>query len=639
MNFLSDFGQNIRSNLSYGKGGSRRAEPFFSDSQSDVPSVLGRRFGLFLRLAVVLAFFIFLSTLIILQIFEGGYNLNLSRENRLQEVPIKAERGLILGSDGGVLAGNAPSFDLYYSPQVCLKKVSDACDLSPLAGYSFYTAQVQKELADAKEVYIVRDLPQAEALDLEQKISGRPYLRILAGQVRDYKMPEAFFHVLGYVSAATADDLKNRPEIKNSDKVGRLGLEAVYDDFLRGQDGGEVFESDAQGNILRETREVAAVPGGSLILNINEDLQKFSYGALSEGVKGSKAAGGAVVVEDVESGAILTLLSYPSVNANIFSSPVIEEQTYQKLANDPNKPFFDRAVSGAFPPGSVFKLAVAAAALTQKTINASTIFEGPGAINIGSFVYRDWKPQGHGELSLVGAIKESCDTCFYAIGGGYESQKGAGGEAIASEARLFGFGSLLGIDLPGENSGLVPDAAWKEKTLGDRWYLGDTYHLAIGQGFMLSTPLQIAAMTSVIANGGTLYKPYIVSQIKDPSGNLLRSFAPKAIRKNILAPQYLDLIRQGMKAAASPGGTAYPFFNFPIPVAGKTGTAENGQGGSHAWFTVYAPFDKPKVAVTVFLENGGEGSANAAPVAKRILQKYFNLPVDGVNVKSLGFGD
>jgi penicillin-binding protein 2 len=575
-----------------------------------------------LILGVLLFFFLFLftSSLMTLQVFNGSQNLSLSVGNSLRRLPLKAERGLIVSASGVVLAGNGPSFDLYFDPTLCPKN----CDLSFLSTYSFASLAIVESLKSAKETLAIRDISQSEALDLSGKLDKYPFLQIKAGQKRDYRHPEEFFHLLGYVSTVSGDDLKNRPALKITDKVGRMGVEKYYDDYLRGIDGGQVYEADARGSLLRKVGEVAPTVGNTIILNIDEKLQEASYQALKEGLKKAKSSAGIVIASSPQNGKILALVSLPSVDPNLFSTPMAES-SFQKLQDDPGKPFFNRVISAAFPPGSVFKMVVATGALAQNIVSPGTLIEGPGVISVGPFTYRDWKPEGHGRLTIAGAIQESCDTCFYAVGGGYGSQKGLGQEQIAKYSRLFGLGSSLGIDMPGESAGLVPDSSWKKKFKGESWYIGDTYHYAIGQGFLQTTPLQINFATSVVANGGTLYKPYVVSQIKDPQGSLVRSFVPSVIRSGFIDEAYLAVVREGMVAALKPGGTAFPFYDFKIPVAGKTGTAETGKNTTHAWFTVFAPVENPQIALTVLLEEGGQGSYDAAPIARKILDSYFQF--------------
>lgn len=614
------FGENITSFKKYSGYQGVPADDLFglSARSKSRPAHLG------IILLVALFFFLALyaSTLTILQVFNGSQNLALSSSQALRLVPVKAERGLIVSANGKVLAGNAPSFDLYFEPATC----SQGCNLDFLKSYAFASPEVLATLREAKEPTVIRDLSQQDALDLTGKLESYPFLDIKAGQKRDYRQGQVFFHLLGYVSPVSGDDLNTRPFLKITDKVGRIGVEKTFDDYLRGVDGGQIYEANARGKLLRKVREVAPSAGNTVVLNVDENLQVAAFDALSAGIKKSKATAGVVVASDPLTGKILAMVSLPAVDPNLFSSPTSGTQ-YQKLEADPSKPFFNRVTSATFPPGSVFKIVMASAALQQNIVTEKTLIEGPGSISVGAFSFGDWKPDGHGNLTIAGAIQESCDTCFYTVGGGYGNQAGLGQEQIARFSKLFGLGSPLGIDIPGEVGGLVPDADWKKKARGETWYIGDTYHYSIGQGFLLSTPLQINFATSVVANGGTLYKPYVVSQIKDASGKIVRSYEPTVIRSGFIDKKYLEVVKEGMVAALKPGGTAFPFYDFnPLaggPAAGKTGTAETGKGTTHAWFTIFAPAENPKIALTVMLEEGGQGSYDAAPIARQILDQYF----------------
>lgn len=610
----------VTNKLSFGHRQSRRlTENFFGPGER--PPALASRLLPLLQLLLFSAFLTFLASLFLLQVVEGTYRLNLSLSNALQKIPLAPERGLILGSEGTVLAGNAPSFDLYFYPSFCPKTV---CDLNFLKKFSFYTEELEKSLKSTVETVIIRDLAQADSLALEKEIAGKDFFEIKTGQKRNYPGQGKYFHLLGYVSQVSATDLKTQPELNLSQKIGRLGVEKIYDGFLKGTEGGRIFEVDATNHHFRLVREVPARPGNNLVLNIKSSLQEEASRDLLEALKKTRAVGGAVVVAEVKTGRILVLASFPSIDANIFSSPLSSEK-FAKLQQDPAKPFFNRAVLGNFPPGSVFKLSVASAALVEKVLTPSTLIEGPGSLSLGAFTFRDWKPEGHGRINLTTALAESCDTCFYKIGGGYDDFVGLGPQKIANWARLFGLGQALGIDLPAEAEGLVPDPDWKLKAKGERWFVGNTYNFAIGQGDLLATPLQINSLTATVANGGLLYRPLLAQKIVDSEGDLVRNFAPEVLRQKFIDPEILEIVRQGMKKAVEPGGTAYPFFNSSYSLGGKTGTAETSyKDKTHAWFTAFAPFENPEIALTVFLEEGGEGSRDAAPVAKKILDFYFS---------------
>jgi len=413
---------------------------------------------------------------------------------------------------------------------------------------------------------------------------------------------------LGYLSEANPQEVEEgRWEM--GDLVGRTGVEEKYDALLRGKDGGELIEVDSLGNKVREIGKIEPVPGKDIHLSIDGELSKVAWEALGD-------QPGAVVTTEVKTGQVLVLVSSPSFNPNQISE--------QDLTN-PGLPFFNRAIGGAYPPGSTFKIVTATAGMEEGKINENTTFEDPGEIRIGEYVYRNWYFTQYGKtegtINLVRAIKRSTDTFFYKVG------EWVGATTLAEWARVFGLGRKTGIDIPGEVAGLVPDPGWKEKTTGERWFLGDTYHFAIGQADLLTTPLQITMMTSVIANDGKLCKP----QVKLETGN--SKLAIDNCQDLKLKPETLRLIKEGMKEACSPGGTAFPLFDFKPQVGCKTGTAEFGDpaGRTHAWLTAFvapgealAKSGKEPIVVTALVEAGGEGSYVAAPIVKKVMESYFH---------------
>ncbi len=443
--------------------------------------------------------------------------------------------------------------------------------------------------------------------------------------MRDYVEGKVFAHVLGFVGEASKEDLARLSDlgVRGGDKVGKANLELVDEQFLRGQPGERLIEVDTFGHQFRTLSEKTAVSGNSLVLTIDATLQKAVFDALSEGIEKSKAVGGAAVVQEVQTGEILSLVSLPSFEPNLFSTG-ISESDYQSLLSNPQKPLFNRAISGSYPPGSTFKLVTATAALEEGVITPSKTIDDKGSISVGSFVFKGWAPGGLGPVNLTTAIAKSSDIYFYTVGGGYGSQPGVGVEKLAEWARRLGLGAETLVDLTRETSGLVPDEAWKLQNRGEPWYIGNTYHMSIGQGDILVTPLQLNNLVAAIANGGTLFRPFLLKEVRDGQGSVLRRTTPEVLRSNVASPETLSLVRQGMRAAASPGGTAYPVYDFKLAVAGKTGTSEVGKGEkTHAWFTCFAPYESPEIAVTVFLEEGGEGSDDAAPVVRQILEHYF----------------
>jgi len=570
-------------------------------------------------LATLFAIGVLTGKLYTLQIAHGRENLLLSNVNRVLSQVVRPERGVILDRNGEVLARNRPGFNVVLNLSDPISSIQ--YPVSNLAGALLLSEEEilekikEAEKGDETSVTIKGGVDRDTALKIEANANLFPGVSTEVEPVRDYVDGEVFAHILGFVSEASKDDLARLADlaVRGGDKVGKSNLELLNEPVLKGKVGERLIEVDAFGHRFRALSEKPSVPGDSITLTVDAGLQKVVFEALSEGVDKSEARGGAAVVQKVDTGEILALVSLPSFDPGLFSTGISETE-YQALLSDPRRPMFNRAISGAFPPGSTFKMVTATAALEEGVITPYTVIDDKGSISVGSFVFRGWALEGLGPVSLIEAIAKSSDIYFYTVGGGYGSQRGVGVEKLAEWSRRFGLGEATSVDLTSENSGLVPNEAWKLEARGEPWYIGNTYHISIGQGDMLVTPLQLNNLVAAIANGGTLYKPF-----------LLRDAAPEVLRSEIASAETLDWVRQGMRAAASPGGTAYPVYDFKLPVAGKTGTSEIGEGDeTHAWFTCFAPFDEPEIAVTVFLEEGGEGSDDAAPVVRKILEAYFS---------------
>jgi penicillin-binding protein 2 len=386
--------------------------------------------------------------------------------------------------------------------------------------------------------------------------------------------------------------------------VGRGGVEEKYDSWLRGKDGGEVFEVNALGEKIREIGIQQPVPGKDLYLNIDAELSKVAFEAL-------EGRTGAVVATEAKTGAVLVLVSSPSFNPEKITSEVLTDQS---------RPMFNRAVVGLYPPGSTFKIVTATAGLEEGKIDANTLYEDSGEIRVGNYVYKNWYftqyGRTEGKINIVRAIKRSTDTFFYKVG------EWVGPSRLAKWAWAFGLGKPTGIDLPIEAAGKIPEPET------DQWFLGNTYHFAIGQGDLLVTPLQVNVMTSIIANEGKMCKPYIVnSKFQVPNSKKIPNskFQIEECKDLRLGSETLRVVKEGMREACAPGGTAFPLFNFSPAVACKTGTAEFGDpvGRTHAWLTAFAPVDDPQIVVTALVEAGGEGSSVAAPIVKKVLEEWF----------------
>ena len=504
-----------------------------------------------------------LGRLFELQVILGAKNRAIAEGNRIRKVVEPAPRGIIYDRHGQPLVRNVPIYRL--RQEDCLPEEGDCFGV----------------------------ITREEALKIEAQ-GGEAAERLRVDVGRDYLYGAALAQVLGYLGEADKEEVSGGVYQLGA-LVGRTGVEEIYDQTLRGQDGGEIFEVDSQNNKIRQIGKIEPVSGEDLHLSIDGDLSKIAFEALS----GQK---GAIVATDVQTGEVIVLVSSPSFNPDKIEA---------KVLTDPELPMFNRAIGGVYPPGSTFKVVTAVAGIEEGKVDEQTIYEDTGQIKIGDYTYRNWYftqyGRTEGAIDLVKAIKRSTDTFFYKVG------EWVGATKLAQWARAFGLGRETGIDLPGEVTGLVPDPDWKEAVKGERWFLGNTYHFAIGQADLLTTPLQVNQMTSIIASQGRLCQPQ-VKRLTEVNCQDLQ-----------LKPLTLKMVGEGMKQACSPEGTAFPFFEFSPQVACKTGTAEfnDPEGRTHAWLTAFAPVDDPEIVVTALVEAGGEGSDVAAPMVKKVMEAWF----------------
>ncbi len=555
-----------------------------------------------------LAMCLIISRLYQLQILKGANYREQSDANRLVLNTQHAPRGIIYDRNHVPLVKNLPAF---------VKIEGNTATLIP---YDEALAIEATQSATAVEVQAIRSYPEKD---------------ILA-------------HILGYTSEISKEELSADQFTHNyaiGDRVGRAGLELSYENYLHGVDGAVYTEVNATRNTKRQVATTEPVQGKSLVLGIDMGLQREAYQDLSAALTKLHLPSGVVIAQVPKTGEILALVSIPSYDNNVFSGNLSQVQ-YTALVNDPNRPLYDRAIAGQYPPGSIFKIITSTAGFMSGKLNASTQITDTGVITIGPFSFPNWlwlsQHRTEGVLDIVRAIARSNDIFFYQVG------SWVGPDGIAQAARKLGMGKATGIDLPGEVNGVVPDPNWKKRVQNQIWYPGDTYHMAIGQGDNLETPMQLNMLTAYIANYGTAQTPHLVTQILDADGHVEKTIEPKTALSTVINHDQLNLIRQGMQEACATGGTGWPFFDFgvrqaspsaeattsaqasssgqpvnKIAVGCKTGTAEIGDQKPEAWFTVFAPYDNPQIALTILIENGGEGSDVSGPVAKQILQYYF----------------
>ncbi len=560
------------------------------------------------------------------QIVQGDYYRELAENNRLRKLAIKAPRGLIFDRKGRLLVENVPSYNLMIDR-------SRASDLA--ASLDFVAATLGKPAADLQALLDrYRDIPEFKPVLLAENLSlpevarlgarsfEHPEFEVEVQYLRLYRHREQLAHVLGYLGEVTQDEIaRSGGAYTSGDLVGKKGIEQRYDSLLRGKDGERVVVVDSRGELLEEYGERQAEPGKNLNLTLDLDLQQEAARLLDGPDKV-----GAIVAMDPRNGEILALASSPSFNPNLFARR-LQPGDWRALTEGENHPLQNRAIQNHHSPGSTFKLVMATAGLSEGLIDESSTVFCPGHAVIYGHTFRCWRAGGHGTVNLHSALKLSCDVYFYQLG------QRLGIERIAKYARLFGLGTATGIDLAGEKAGLVPDPAWSLAVRKQPWYAGETISVSIGQGPILATPLQMAGMTAILANGGKRVTPHLRRDLPVPPP------APVGLDAAALAQ-----VREGLSAVVNePGGTAYGHARLPnVAIAGKTGTVQViGQKvrtnafslpfryRDHAWFTSFAPVDDPRIVVAVFAEHGGKGSAVAAPLAQALYRIYFEGPEEG----------
>ncbi len=578
-----------------------------------------------------------------LQIIRGDYYHGLAENNRVRARIIKAARGVIYDRAGRQLVQNVPSFTLAVVPADLPRNENERLRFFDSLAKTISVSK--EEIVETIEEFS-KDFPQPvpvkENLEYEQAMLLKIKSVVFPGVVLELTTHRQYAdktetqnsskknagastlaHILGYEGKLSKDEFASlRQEgYTQTDRVGKAGIEYAAEKILRGRNGKTKIEVDYLGKEKSILASESAYDGENVVLTIDSLAQSQLENILSLALIKAGSKRGAAIALDPRNGEILAMVSLPSFSNNDFALG-LKRNDYQKILADENKPLFSRAISGEYPSGSTIKPLIAAAALEEKVITPETTFLSTGGIQINKWFFPDWKAGGHGLTNVIKAIAESVNTFFYLIGGGSDSFSGLGPERIVRYAQKFGFGEKLGIDLPGEASGFLPTEEWKQKKRGEPWYIGDTYHLAIGQGDLLVTPLQIASMTAIIANGGKFYTPHIIKSTVDSLGQEKR-IEPRAIRDISLRRETFSVVRKGMREAVLKG-SARSLQTLSRAAAGKTGTAQGRAGKPpHAWFTGFAPFENPEIIITVLVEEGGEGSAFAVPVAKEFLEWYF----------------
>ncbi len=572
---------------------------------------------------VIFIFAALICRLVYLQLFEGSYYHGLADGNRLRAIPIAAMRGVMYDRHGQILVGSRPSFMVTYVPTK--KGISDT-ELDSLSKLlNVPKDKLQEKIAKGKNSFeptiLAQDLTQDIVTRVEERRNDLPGVSVDVQPIRYYPYNSMAAQVFGYVGQIDEEDmkrLKGQEGVSSITQIGRAGLEAYYDDLLRGKDGGRQVEVDASGTPVKEMERKNPVPGHNFHLTIDLNLQKATEDALDRQVaNGIGTHGIAAVAIDPNTGAVLAMASRPSYNPNWFTRGITEKE-WAQINNNPAHPMENRVIAGEYPPGSTFKLITGTAALELKKVTPDELIFDSGRHWLVDM--RNSGGEALGWLNFTEALAKSDNVYFYELG------RRVGIDKLAEYASMFGMGKKTGIALRGEATGLVASEEYKKKNFNQDWYLGDTFNSAIGQGFQLVTPLQAAMIVSEVANGGIQYKPFLVSRIDNLDGTPYKIFAPEQVGTLPVSKSTLDLVREGMRNVAEESGTAGSLFaGFPIQVAGKTGTAENFGGADHAWFVAYAPFDHPRIVIAVLTEQGGFGALASGPVAKSMLEEFFQV--------------
>lgn len=589
-----------------------------------------------LQKVFLLVMLFLLARLTYLQVAKGDFYSSISEQNYIRTVEIKSSRGIVYDRNMSQIVFNVPVFDLVLTPADFFKDRSNVqsniITMSEILGVSSDEFRLQisdaiKDPTSFQPLLIMENIEKEKALVIDEKIKSVGGVKLENSAIRKYVDGHYFSDVIGYSGRINQKELETRPNYLLTDTIGKEGLELSYEEDLRGTYGKNEVEVNSVGQVNRSIQSQSPVAGSDLVLNIDAGLQKRLYEEIAQmNEKYPDSTGGSAVAIDPRDGSVLALVSYPSYDNNVFAKGITSSE-YGMLLNDENRPLFNRAIAGEYPPGSTFKPMMAVAALQEGIISPTRRIIDPGAINVGGWVFVDWK--AHGEVDLVKAIAQSCNVYFYTVGGGYGGIEGLGNMRIKKYANLFGFGEKTGIDIPGEKSGLIPDENWKKQFKNEPWYIGDTYHMSIGQGDVLATPLQIANYTVAVANGGTLYKPRLVDRILDAKGNVVKETEAEVVRKDFIDAENLVWVQKGMRENVV-SGSGLSISSLEVESAGKTGTAQYaGNQKSHAWYTVYAPYKSPEIVMAIMIEGGGEGHSASVPIAKNILHWYFGERLTG----------
>ena len=585
-----------------------------------------------LFIAVSIALTLIVMRLWYLQVIKGDELRQRSENNSVRLRKIKSMRGLILDTGRQVLVDNQPSFDLVFVPNrtrdvnTTIEKIRALYAERSLT-HSFLNAFTGK-MKPLVPVTLEKNISMEKLAVVETHALELPGVVVEVTPVRQYLNGKTTAQIIGFTGEISREELDHDSSdlLTPGDIIGKFGIEKFLDTHLRGKNGAEQVEVNVAGKAVRYLGKIQSEPGDNAVLSIDSALQQEAWKAVGE-------RPGAVAVLDPRNGAVLALVSSPSFDPNLFNSGISSED-WEKLAGNRRHPMENRSISGQYPPGSTYKPIIAAAALEEGLITPETAFFCNGTFELGNRIFRCWNTKGHGHISLHRAIVESCDVYFYNLG------KLLGVDKIAAYAKAFGLGAPLGIDLTREKGGLIPTRQWKLSRLKEPWQQGETISIAIGQGFNLVTPLQLANVYATLGNGGTLYRPRLVKQLESSAGHVVKEYGPEKLGALPVSQQTLQIINKALWGVVNEkGGTGSILKRKEADVAGKTGTAQviglpqdqaarkakrvSADFQDHALFACFAPYGNPEIAVAVILENAGHGGSAAAPVARKIIDAYF----------------
>lgn len=566
-----------------------------------------------LFILIIICFAVLIVNLWYLQIIKGQEYEQRAINNCIRSLVEEAPRGEIFDKNGNLLITNRPAVNFTVIPaeiedyNIVSRQLSSIMLLEESYLINKFE-QLKQRPFQAQTV--VRDLEKEQIIAVEEQKYKFKGTLLTVQPERKYLYQDLAAHLLGYVNEISEEELQssNYQHLSGGDIVGKSGIEKYYDAYLRGTKGSKEVEVDALGREVLTLKSVEPIAGNDIYLTIDSKLQLYIQ-ELMAGLKGT------AIITEANSGKILAMVSQPGYDPNLFTQQISIEQ-WQGIVHSKDNILCNRSIQGVYPPGSVFKLITAIAALEEGAVGLNDRIYCPGSFKLGDSTFKCWRETGHGNQSFLDAISNSCNVFFYNMG------QRLGIDKLNHYATMFGLGEKTDIDLPGELTGLVPSQEWKRRTFNQVWFPGDNINLAIGQGYLLTTPFQIHNMLCIITNDGNVYRQYHVDRIVSQSGDVIKRYEPEIIRKVNVSADTFRVVKEGMKKVVEEG-TGFNARIEGLSLAGKTGTAQNPQGENHGWFVGFAPFQNPEICITVFVEHGGDGSQSAAPIAGEIIKYYF----------------